>query len=174
MYLSQNVIPQGKACMDIALNSQYLVLFDNPIDRQQVVTLSRRINPTTSVAFMWKFEDGTARPYGYLVLDLKSSTSEQDRLQMDIFDSVNQEAPDDGDMSDDKDADSVESISPSGKERDKSYKLDIWNRRVSYLSPPLKLSKLRDERSKPDIWNRRFQNLIGREYVKQFKDSECL
>ena len=56
---------------------------------------------------MRKFEDATARPYGYLVLDLKSSTSEQDRLQTDIF--VNQQSPDDGDISDDEDADSVES-----------------------------------------------------------------
>ena len=57
---------------------------------------------------MRKFEDATARPYGYLVLDLKSSTSEQDRLQTDIF--VDQQSPDDGDISDDEDADSVESL----------------------------------------------------------------
>ena len=59
--------------------SQYLVLFNNPIDRQ-VATLARRIYPSTCATFMRKFEDATARPYGYLVLDLKSSTSEQDKL----------------------------------------------------------------------------------------------
>ena len=124
---------------------------------------------------MRKFEDVTARPYGHLVLDLKWSTSEQDRLQTDIFGSVNQQSPDDGDMSDDEDADSVESldyirsISPPGKERDESYKPDIWNRRVSNFSPPGKRRKLRDERSKPDIWNRRFQNPIRQENVEQFK-----
>ena len=53
---------------------------------------------------MRKFEDATARPYNYLILDLKVSTSEQDRLQTDIFDSVNQQSPNDGDMSDDEDA----------------------------------------------------------------------
>ena len=124
---------------------------------------------------MRKFEDATARLYGYLVLDLKSSTSEQDRLQTDIFDSVNQQSLNYGDISDDEDADSVESldyirsISPPGKERDESYKPDIWNRRVSDLSPPGKWRKLRDERSKPDIWNRRFQNPIRQENVEQFK-----
>ena len=93
--------------------------------------------------------------YGYLVLDLTSSTSEQDRLQTDIF--VDQQSPDDGDISDDEDADSVESldyirsICPPDKERDESYKADILNRRVSDLSPPGKRRKLRDERSKPDI-----------------------
>ena len=59
---------------------------------------------------MRKFEDATARPYGYLVLDLKLCTSEQDRLQTDIFDSVNQQSLYDGDMSDDEDTDSVESL----------------------------------------------------------------
>ena len=161
VYLTQNVFLQGRACKDIALNTQYLVLFNYQIDRQQVATLARRIYPSTSVTFMRKFEDATARPYGYLVLDLKSSTSKQHRLQTDIF--VNQQSPDDGDISD-EDADSVESldyihsISPPDKERDESYKPDIRNRRVSDLSPPGKRRKLRDERSKPDIWNRRFQN----------------
>ena len=175
VYLTQNLFPQGRACRDIALNTHYLVLFNNPIDRQQVATLARRIYPSTSVTFMRKFEDATARPYGYLVLDLKSRTSEQEWLQTDIFDSGNQQSPDDGDISDDEDADSVESldyicsISPPGKERDERYKPDIWNRRVSHLSAPGKRRKLRDERSKPGIWNRRFQNPIRQENEEQFK-----
>ena len=142
VYLTQNVFPQGKACRYIALNTQYLVLFYNLIDRQQVATLARRIYPSTSVTFMRKFEDAMGRPYGYLVLDLKSSTSEQDRLQTDIFDSVDQQSPDDGDMRDDEDADSVVSldnictISSRDKERDESYQPSIWNRRVSGLRPP--------------------------------------
>ena len=145
VYLTQNVFPQDKACSDIAFNTQYLVLFNNLIDRQQVATLARRIYLSTCVTFMRKFEDAKARPYGYLVLDLKSSSSEQDRLQTDIF--VDQQSPDDRDISDDEDADSVESldyirsISPLDKERDESYKPDIWNRRVSNLSPPGKRRK---------------------------------
>ena len=109
--------------------------FNNPINRQQVATLARRINPSTSVVFMRKFEDATARPYGYLNVDLKSGTSEQDRLQTDIF--VDQQAPDEENMSDDEDANSVESldyirsVSPPGK--DESYKRDIWNGRVESL-----------------------------------------
>ena len=82
VYLTQNVFPQGRACRDIALNTQYLVLFNNPIDRQQVATLARRIYPSTCATFMRKFEDATARPYGYLVLDLKSSTSEQEDYKL--------------------------------------------------------------------------------------------
>ena len=139
--------------------------------------MARRIYPSTSAAFMRKFEDATARPYGYLVVDLKSGTSELDRLQTDIF--VDQQAPDEDNMSDDEDANSVESldyirsISPPGK--DERYKRDIGNRRIesldytSDLSPPGKRRKLRIERSKPDIWNRRFQNPIRQENVEQFK-----
>ena len=118
VYLTQNVFPQGQACRDIALNTQWLVLFNNPIDRQQVSTLARRIYRSTSAAFMRKFEDATARPYVYLVIDLKSGTSEQDRLQTDIF--VKQQAPDEENLSDDEDAisvgslDYIRSISPPG------------------------------------------------------------
>ena len=92
VYLTQNVFPQGKACRDIALNTQYLVLFSNPIDRLQVTTLAKRIYPSTSAIFMKRFEEATSRPYGYLVVDLKSSTSEQDRLRTDIFESSDQQA----------------------------------------------------------------------------------
>ena len=56
VYLTQNLFPQGKACRDIALNTQYLVLFNNPIDKQQVATLARRIYPSTSAIFVKRFE----------------------------------------------------------------------------------------------------------------------
>ena len=155
VYLTQNVFPQGKVCRDIALNTQYLVLFNNPIDRQQVATLTRRIYPSTSAMFMKLFEEATSRPYGYLVIDLKSSTSEQDRLQTDIFESTDQHAfepPDEETLSDDEDASSVESL---------DY--------INDLGPPGKRRKLRDARSKPDIWNRRFQNPLRQANIEQFK-----
>ncbi len=50
--LNQNLFPQGKACRDIALNTQYLVLFNNPIDRQQISTLSRRSIHLSSSIFL--------------------------------------------------------------------------------------------------------------------------
>ena len=33
VYLTQNLFPQGKACRGITLNTQCMVLFNNPIDR---------------------------------------------------------------------------------------------------------------------------------------------
>ena len=83
IFLTQNLFPQGKACRDIALNTQYLLLFNNPIDRQQVTTLARRIYPSNLL--IKKFEQATSKPFGYLVIDLKANTPEQDRLRTDIF-----------------------------------------------------------------------------------------
>ena len=88
VYLTKFFFPQGKACRDIALNTQYLVLFNNPIDRQQMATLARRIYPSTSAIFMKRFEQATCRPYGYVVEDLKSSMPEQDRLHTDIIETL--------------------------------------------------------------------------------------
>ena len=50
----------GKACRDIALNTHYLVLFNNPIDREEVASLARIIYPSISAAFIKRFEDATA------------------------------------------------------------------------------------------------------------------
>ena len=88
VYRTPNLFPQGKACRDIILNTQYMVLFDNPIDRQQVATLARRIYPSTSAVFMKRFERATSYPYGHLVIDLKSDTPEKDRLHTEIFDTA--------------------------------------------------------------------------------------
>ena len=60
LYLTQNVFLQGKACRNITLNTQYLVLLSNQIGSQQVATLARRIYPSTSAAFVRKFEDDMA------------------------------------------------------------------------------------------------------------------
>ena len=85
IYLTQNLFSQGKACRQIALNTQYLILFNNPIDKQQVATLSKRIFPSSNTNFMKIFEQVTARPYGYLVVDLKAGTPELEQLHTDIF-----------------------------------------------------------------------------------------
>ena len=56
---------------------KYTVLFNNPIDRQQLANLARRIYPSTSTIIMKRFEKATSHPYGYLVIDLKSDTPEK-------------------------------------------------------------------------------------------------
>ena len=82
VYLTQNLFPQGKACGDIILNIQYTAVWCC------ITTLSRRIYSSTSATFMKQFERATSYLYGHLVIHLKSSTPEKDRLHTEIFDTV--------------------------------------------------------------------------------------
>ena len=79
-YLTQNLFPQGKSSRDISLNTKYLVLFNNPVDRIQVANLARRIYPTNSHLFMNTYKRAVEIPYGHLIVDLRANTKEQDRL----------------------------------------------------------------------------------------------
>lgn len=65
-------------------NCHYLVLFDNPIDRQAMMTLARQMYPSKTDTFQKAFAKATKNPYGYLLVDLKPFTSENDRLNYTI------------------------------------------------------------------------------------------
>ena len=66
-------------------NCHYLVLFNNPIDQQQVMTLARQMYPTDQQRLMRYFKTSTAMPYGYLVVDLKPFTPDHLRLRTDVL-----------------------------------------------------------------------------------------
>ncbi|XP_069122470.1 uncharacterized protein [Argopecten irradians] len=66
-------------------NCHYLVLFNNPIDKQQVMTLARQMYPGNHEYLMRHFSEATDKPYGYLLIDLKPSTPESSRMRNDIF-----------------------------------------------------------------------------------------
>ena len=66
-------------------NCHYLVLFNNPIDRQSVMTLARQMYPGQSEKMMKMFEKATKKPYGYLLVDLKPFTPENDRLKSEVL-----------------------------------------------------------------------------------------
>ena len=85
IYLTQNLFPQGKASRDIALNCHYLVLFNNPVDRQQISLLARRIQPSTPERFMKVYEAAVDKPYGNLLIDLKANTPERERLKPNVL-----------------------------------------------------------------------------------------
>ncbi|WAR05457.1 YMD3-like protein, partial [Mya arenaria] len=52
-------------------NCHYLVLFNNPVDKQSVMTLARQMYPGQSDIFMKQFSKATKYPYGHLLVDLK-------------------------------------------------------------------------------------------------------
>ena len=85
IYLLQNIFVQGKASRTISLNSHYMVLFKNPRDKNQVMTLARQMYPGNSTFFMQAFNDATSQAYGYLFVDLKAINPDAYRLRTDIL-----------------------------------------------------------------------------------------
>ena len=74
-------------------NCHYLVLFNNPVDKQSIMTLARQMYPKKTQYFLEKFENATKQPYGYLLIDLKTTTPEELRLRNDIFQQSNDSLP---------------------------------------------------------------------------------
>ena len=83
--LLQNLFYKGKESRTMSLNSQYLVLFTNPRDQQQVSVLARQMYPGRSHFFMEEYRAATEQPYGYLLVDLKQTTPNDRRLRSKIF-----------------------------------------------------------------------------------------
>ena len=67
------------------LNTNYLVLYKTPRDRNQVAILGRQMYPAKWKAFLEAFEHATQNPYTYLVVDLLPDTPEEYRLRGNIF-----------------------------------------------------------------------------------------
>ena len=51
-------------------NCPYVILFNNPIDQQQVMTLGWQMYPENPQHLMKQFREATSKPYGYLLIDL--------------------------------------------------------------------------------------------------------
>jgi hypothetical protein len=85
IYIVQNIFRQGKEMRNISLNAHDIVLFKSPRDKQQISMLARQVNPGRVQEFMRSYEDATSRPHGYLMLDLKPTTDDQQRLKNNIL-----------------------------------------------------------------------------------------
>ena len=83
--LVQNLYYQGKESRTMSLNSQYLVIFNNPRDQQQVMVLARQMYPGQSEKFLSSYKMATSKPYGYLAIDLKPDTPNDKRLWPNVF-----------------------------------------------------------------------------------------
>ena len=66
-------------------NCHYLTLFNNPIDKQPVMTLARQMYPGDAHTFMNMFNQATRNPCGHLVVDLKPMTHESLTLRPNIL-----------------------------------------------------------------------------------------
>ena len=85
IYIVQNVFHQGKGGRSISLNSHYLVLFKNPRDKLQVLTLAKQMYPGRTDFFLKQYEEAVRRPYGYLLIDLKTTTQDDCRLRTNVL-----------------------------------------------------------------------------------------
>ena len=85
LFLVQNLFHQGKDFRTVSLNSQYMVLFRNPRDANQVAHMAKQMYPGNIKFLQEAFKDATSTPYGYLLIDLKQSTPEEYRVRSEIF-----------------------------------------------------------------------------------------
>lgn len=88
-FITQNIFHQGKGQRDISLNAHYIVLFKNPRDKAQIRHLAQQVYPENTKFLQEAYKDATTQPHGYLLLDLKQSTSEELRFRTNIFPSAN-------------------------------------------------------------------------------------
>ncbi len=80
--ISQNLFSKGKCARTISLNCNYLIIFNNPRDRQQIQCLARQMYPRTANFLIEAFDDATeTQNFGYLFLDLTQKTKQKNRIQ---------------------------------------------------------------------------------------------
>ena len=84
-YIVQNLFHQGKGSSSISLNSHYLVLFKNPRDKLQILTLAKQMYPGQTDFFLNQYEEAVKRPFGYLLIDLKTTTQDNCRLRTNVL-----------------------------------------------------------------------------------------
>ena len=86
LYLVQNLFNQGKGHRTCSINSQYMVVFKNPRECQQIAHLSRQMYPGESKVMTEAFRDATQEPYSYLFIDMKPTTHDALRLRSRVLD----------------------------------------------------------------------------------------
>ena len=85
LFLVQNLFDKNKELRTISLNANYLVLFKNPRDASQIGHLAKQMYPGHGAFLREAFADATAKPYGYLLVDLKQDTPDTLRLRTSIM-----------------------------------------------------------------------------------------
>ena len=67
------------------LFAHYLVLFKNPRDKLQIVTVAKQMYPGQTDFFLNQYEEAVKRPFGYLLIDLKTTTQDNCRLRTNVL-----------------------------------------------------------------------------------------
>ena len=83
--ISQNIFQPGKHSRTVALNTWYLVLFQNNRDLSQINTLGRQLYPGKGQMLVQAYGDAMKTPYNYLVVDMSPNSNPKYRMRTHIF-----------------------------------------------------------------------------------------
>jgi ABC-type ATPase with predicted acetyltransferase domain len=84
--ISHNLFVKSKFARTINLNTNYLILFNNPRDKSQINVLSRQMYPNNTNFLIKVFNDAVAsKQHGYLFIDFRLDTIEKNRIFTNII-----------------------------------------------------------------------------------------
>ena len=85
IFIVQNLFFKSTLATTINRNSQYMAIFPNMRDSFMISVLGRQIYPTEKDFIVTAFREATAKPFGYLFLDLKTTSDSRLRVRTGIF-----------------------------------------------------------------------------------------
>ena len=85
LYLTQDLFPPGKFSKTINRNAHYIVAFKNPRDQTGIRTILLQAFPDRWRQVLRLFKRITARPFGYLMLDVHPASDDRYRLWRESF-----------------------------------------------------------------------------------------
>ncbi len=86
VFLCQNMFSAKSELRMLSINSQYMILFNNPRDRSAVSHLAKQVYPGKVHRLNDAYAAATSeRPYGYLLLDFHQQQNNSVRLRSHIF-----------------------------------------------------------------------------------------
>jgi hypothetical protein len=84
-FITQNLFFKNKFMRDVSLNTQYLFLFGQRRDSQQISILATQMFPTQRKAFMEIYKTETSKKFGYLLTDLHPQNTYRVLLRTNIL-----------------------------------------------------------------------------------------
>jgi GTPase SAR1 family protein len=83
--ITHNLFPKGKYARTISLNTNNLILFNNPRDKTPISVLARQMFPENPSFLMDVYEDAAENTkYGYVFIDFRQDTLSKNRIQTNI------------------------------------------------------------------------------------------
>ena len=86
VFLSQTLFDKSKELRTLSINTQYMVLFNNPRDRMSVSQLAKQVFPGKVDLLNKAYKEATrGRGYGYILLDFHQKQDDRVRVRSHIY-----------------------------------------------------------------------------------------